>query len=128
MNNNFGKEYKLCHKKVIDKIFTEGKSVRSFPFNLKYTLTESNNNSAPFQVVVSVPKKIFKKAHQRNAIKRLVRESIRLNKHELEQELLSQNKQLAFVLIYTHSEKLTLKELLSKYKKLNNKLINDIKK
>lgn len=77
---SFQKEEKLKSKKRIEKLFAEGESVYSAPLKLifiKTTLPEG----VPIQAGVAVSKKRFKSAVARNRIKRLLRESYRLNKH-----------------------------------------------
>lgn len=78
------KEEKLKHKKDIGLLFEKGKwktcdNVRIITLNLDNKPQEdfSFDNQ---KVGVSVSKKLFKKAHDRNRIKRLLRESYRLNK------------------------------------------------
>lgn len=79
MKLSFPKKEKLKNKQLFEKLFSEGKSVSSYPIKLVYLKTE-----LPFDVSiqagVSVPKKNFKSAVKRNRIKRLIRESYRLNK------------------------------------------------
>ena len=94
MDQSFGKEYKLCSKKLIDSLFAEGKSVKAFPFTLFFLLHENSEN-VPFQLVISAPKRINRHAHDRNRIKRIVREAIRKNKFILEDFLTETNQQLA---------------------------------
>ncbi|QCX01911.1 ribonuclease P protein component [Aggregatimonas sangjinii] len=77
--NRFPKKEKLKSKKLIDRLFAEGKSVSSFPIKLIYLQTELPFE-VPIQAGVTVPKKNFKSAVKRNRIKRLLRESYRLNK------------------------------------------------
>jgi len=74
-NQSFGKELKLCSLKRISEVFTNGKTIFSHPLKVFY-LPNGKGNS---QVLVSVPKRSFKKAVQRNRIKRVMRDSLRLN-------------------------------------------------
>lgn len=86
MNNSLGKEERLKSKKAVSEIFsTQKSSVGSFPFRAFYTLKESENSIAKFGI--AVPKKKFKRAVDRNRVKRLVKESIRINKFDLNNEL-----------------------------------------
>lgn len=75
----FPKTEKLKSKKLIEQLFAEGKSISSYPIKLIYLKVEP-----PYEVLiqtgVTVPKKNFKSAVKRNRIKRLLRESYRLNK------------------------------------------------
>jgi ribonuclease P protein component len=129
MNQSFGKEYKLCSKKLIEKIFKEGKSVKAFPFTLLF-LEHENTGNVPFQLVISAPKKMNRHAHDRNRIKRIVREAFRKNKFILEDFLNANNLQLAIFLVYTSKEEMTTEQLDKKTKKiftlLTEKLQHDL--
>lgn len=86
MDNSFGREQKLKGKKAVSEIFNGPKSsVNSFPFRAFYSISMSDNPVAQFGI--SVPKKKFKRAVDRNRIKRLVKEAIRLNNSDLKIEL-----------------------------------------
>lgn len=80
MRLSYGKSEKLKSKKSIELLFTEGDSVSSFPLRFIYI-----NNSSDSRIGVSVPKKKVPKAVDRNRIKRLMRESYRLNKSVFEE-------------------------------------------
>lgn len=80
MDFKFPKKEKLKSKKLIESLFTEGKAVSKYPFKLVYLKTEFTEE-VKIQAGVSVPKRNFKRAVDRNRIKRLMRESYRLNKH-----------------------------------------------
>src|SRR5690606_30415451 len=103
MNESFGKEYKLCSKKIMEALFQSGKKIHSFPFLAVFSF-EPLDTPTPFQITISVPKRSFRKAHERNRIKRLLRETVRKNKQVLEEVLVQHNQQLALFLIYRHSE------------------------
>ncbi len=100
-NQKFGKEERLHSKKLIGRLFKEGKSFFNYPFKVVYLETEPNN-TAPVTVLISVSRKKFKRAVDRNRIKRLIREAYRKNKHILyESEKLNFQKSLLIGLIYT---------------------------
>lgn len=117
MNETFGKEYKLCSRKIINGLFESGEKVHSFPFSAQYSIQEVPTK-AHFQITISVPKRNFKKAHDRNRIKRLIREVVRKNKLILEEPLEKNQQQLALFLIYKHNAELDYDTLLHKTKKL----------
>jgi ribonuclease P protein component len=120
MNFSFGKEYKLCSHKQIESLFKEGKKVREFPFTFIFSTTEMKIKH-PFQVLISVSKRNFKHAHDRNYVKRCIREAIRKNKFELESRLSEQNLKIVFAIIYTFNERMD-------YVNLEQKLINALSK
>ena len=78
MKLSFSNKQKLKSQKLIDEIFEEGKSVTVFPLKMVYLYTGNSN-----QVGVSVSKRNFKRAVDRNRIKRLMREAYRYNKNML---------------------------------------------
>jgi len=73
------KSERLSKKKLIQELFDKGSSFYLYPFKVFFRLNEGPEN----QVMASVPKSIFKKAVDRNTIKRRVREGYRLNKAKL---------------------------------------------
>ncbi len=121
----FGKEYKLCSKRIIDAVFDQGEQVKAYPYIARYLITGLPEPVA-FQVVFSAPKRTFRKAHERNRIKRLARETFRLNKSELEMYLKNQNKQLALFLVYTAPKEVSFAENQKAMSKLQKKIIDTI--
>lgn len=81
-----GKQARLKSRKVIDHLFKDGKSFTVFPFRVIYHFTKLPVTPDAFQLQAgfSVSKRHFKKAVDRNRIKRLMREAYRLQKNELE--------------------------------------------
>jgi len=125
MNERFGKEYKLCSQKVIAAVFKEGKSVFQYPFKVQF-MEQSIPGEQPFQLVFSAPKRTFRRAHDRNRIKRLMRETFRKKKLILEEVLGQHNKQLALFVIYTAKEELPLKTLMAKTQQLLEKITQEL--
>ncbi len=80
MQFTFNKQEKLKSKKLIERLFTEGKAVSSYPLKLLYLKVEHTGDYR-FQAGVSVSKRKFKSAVDRNRMKRLLREAYRRQKH-----------------------------------------------
>ncbi len=80
MRFTLGQEERLKSKKLIGKLYEEGKSIKVFPLRMVY-VPAKQDLKFPVQVGVSVPKRNFKKAVDRNRIKRLLREVYRKEKH-----------------------------------------------
>jgi ribonuclease P protein component len=119
----FSKSERLCSKVLIDRLFEKGKSFNSFPFRI--TFLEIAESSAPIKIVISVPKRNFKKAVDRNKLKRQIREIYRKEKQKT-YELLGEKK-IILMLIYTAKIKIEFKELEDKTKEMMdrlNKIIN----
>ncbi len=103
----YPKNEKLKSKKTIDLLFTEGKTVSKYPLRLVYMETQFEDN-APLKIGVSVSKKHFKKAVDRNYFKRVLRECYRLNKQLLVDDI---DKNYALLFFYQTKEKLTYQEI-----------------
>jgi ribonuclease P protein component len=79
MTEKFPKNEKLKQSKLIEQLFREGKSVYYYPIKLMY-FENDPSNSSKIKVGVSVSKRNFKRAIDRNLIKRRMREAYRKNK------------------------------------------------
>lgn len=100
MQNTYPKDEKLKHKKLIETLFKEGKSVSSAPLRLVY-LQINHQGDAFLQVGVSVAKRNFKLAVDRNKLKRRMREAYRLNKQVVYHQL---NQKYILMFIYIDKE------------------------
>lgn len=123
MDQTFGKKYKLCRQKLIDSVFKSGNTVKQYPFVVHFMEVEEILE-APFQVTISAPKRLFRKAHDRNRVKRLMRETIRKNKLILETFSITNNKQLALFMVYIAKEEMPYDVLLRKTEQLFIQLVN----
>jgi ribonuclease P protein component len=117
-NATYPKGEKLKGHRLIETLFAQGKSVAQFPLRLVYVPIGFEDESS-IKIGVSVSKKYFKKAVDRNYYKRLMRESYRLNK-ALVADLDTPH---AFMLLYQSRERLSFEEVNEKTKKLFNKFI-----
>jgi ribonuclease P protein component len=107
----FGKYDRLKSRKLIKQLFSEGENFAIYPFRLYYLAGKdifhslqkysSHDNAIILQCGVGASAKTFKKAVDRNRIKRLMRESYRLQKYFLLDILKEKNLQLALFFIYT---------------------------
>ena len=79
MQQTFKKQEKLKKSKLIEQLFTQGKTLTVFPIKLIY-LEIDHDSPYKIQAGVTVSKRNFKKAVDRNRIKRLLREVYRKNK------------------------------------------------
>ena len=79
--NTFKKEERLCSKKLIEELFHNGSSFLLYPFRIVWLKCDLPAD-VPVQVLINAPKRRFKKAVDRNLIKRRIREAYRLNKSE----------------------------------------------
>jgi ribonuclease P protein component len=95
----FGRKEKLKSRKQIEELFLNGKNFSVYPLRVTYQFLPSEETVV--QVGVTAGKKYFKKAVDRNRIKRLIREAYRLQKNDLV-ETLKQKRQKGFLFfVYT---------------------------
>ncbi len=101
-----GKNERLKSRKQIEQLFTEGKNFAITPLKIYYSIGFNKDPNVPFnlQFGVGVSGKNFKKAVDRNRIKRLIKESYRLQKNELKENLRQKKLQLNIFFIYTGKE------------------------
>ncbi len=122
-NNTLPKTERLCSKLLIDKMFVGGTS-RSFSvFPLRVVFVEVEKQAAPASILISVPKKRFKRAVKRNYVKRQIREGYRLNKHPLFEALQAKEYSLAISFIYLSDQFVTTQEIEAKIKTLLSRII-----
>lgn len=104
-NFSFSKAEKLKSRKAISKLFENGRDVYSFPVKILYQSKENNQNSRyPVKCGVSVPGKKFRRAVDRNLLKRRIREAYRMNKSQLIDLAGEKNLELDLFILYTASE------------------------
>jgi ribonuclease P protein component len=95
----FGRKEKLKSRKQIEELFLNGKNFSVYPLRVTYQFLPSEETVV--QVGVTAGKKYFKRAVDRNRIKRLIREAYRLQKNDLV-ETLKQKRQKGFLFfVYT---------------------------
>jgi len=122
MDFTFSKKEKLKSSKVIDLLFSEGKSVSKYPLRLVYVECDNEDN-VPIKMGVSVSKKHFKHAVDRNYYKRVLRECYRLNKSLLLHNL---DKKYAAMFFYQTRDRLSYAEINEKTIQLFEKFVKAI--
>lgn len=95
------KEERLKSRKSISQLFETGQVTHHHPFKVLFNLKEPEESEYPAQIAISVSKKNFKRAVDRNHIKRKIRESYRRNKHLLYDGLEKNDQNVNFFVIYT---------------------------
>ncbi|MHA6249838.1 ribonuclease P protein component [Pontibacter sp. CAU 1760] len=115
-SHTFSKEERLCSKRLIALLFSKGSSFNVYPLRFVYHTPQDMPPAQP-QVLISVSKRYFKRATDRNRLKRQIREAYRLNK-----QVLSQNPEQAprlLGILYIGKEK-------KSYNSIQKKLISGL--
>ncbi len=121
----FKKGERLKRRKIIGRMFNrEGSSFSVFPLRIIWLKTELDV-PYPAQFTLSVSKRNFSKAVQRNRIRRLMREVYRLNKHAIYSSI-QEKDQYAIMLLYVGKHTPTFQELDRKFKILTKKFSKKI--
>ena len=104
LNNGLCKAERLNSKSTIEELFSgNSKSFSIYPLRVVFMPVEKKENALA-SILISVPKKRFKRALKRNKVKRQVREGYRKNKHELLNVLNEKENGLAIAFIYLSNE------------------------
>ena len=106
------KEDRICSKELINELFTgNGRSMTAFPLRvvfMKRTIVDDQPRAA---MLVSVPKRYFKHAVDRNRVKRQVREAFRRNKSIITQNLTDDHEAVAMAFVWLTDEKFPSSEV-----------------
>ena len=118
MNQTYPSIEKLKSKKLLDELFSSGKKLTDFPIKLVYKQLNFEDEVI-IKAGVSVSKRNFKKAVDRNRIKRLLREGYRLNKHILHDGL---SQKYVCMFLYLSKDMPNFEEINIKMERLLKKL------
>lgn len=128
---SFPKAQHLKSERLIGKIF-KGKSSSAGAFPLRAVWEEvdlffdTKNPTIRCQVAMTVPKKTFKRAHDRNYYKRLIREAYRLHKTPFLDFLATYPKKIALMIIFTGKEATDFATVQQKMKRLLEKIVHEL--
>jgi len=119
MNYSFPKQEKVNSLKIIEALYSKG-NYSFFVFPFKFSMVFVAEQQTNCQVLITVPKRNFKKAVDRNRIKRQIREIYRLNKHLLLNNITLQSKQIAISIAYISKTNLEYKQAENSLQKVIN--------
>jgi ribonuclease P protein component len=126
MSNKFYSGEHLKSAKEIQRLFEQkSASVTSYPLRLVYGPMQEQRGNYPIQVGFTVPKRRYKKAVDRNRIKRLMREAFRLNKELLLASLPEDSPQYAWMILYTGKEEIPYRQIERKMRKVINAFLGE---
>ena len=121
---SFVKEERLCSLKAIEALFASGERFSAYPLFVVYRQAETSEGRA--SVLFSVSKKRFKRAIDRNRIKRLLRESYRLNKPAFCQSLVAKGCALHIAFVYIDHTLLEYRQIEAGMKKAMERIIEQL--
>ena len=124
MAYTFKKAERLGSKALIAKLFESGRSFTTHPFRVTW-LEYPLNTGFPAQIAFAIPKKNFKRAVDRNKLKRRSRESYRKNKSRLYISLKEQNKSIILMLVYIAREQVDQVVIEGKINTIIDRLIKE---
>lgn len=107
-------------------MFSKGQSFGQYPLRVVYMPMEERRSEFPAQLTVSVPRKKFPRAVDRNHIRRRVREAWRLNKHRLYRALENREQQYALLIIYVAREALPYPEIEGAVRQMIRRLVKKL--
>ena len=113
----FNKAERLKNHHLLSELFISGKSFSAYPLRVIYIPIEEKG-LFPAQFSLSVPKKKFRLAVDRNRIRRQIREAYRLHKHLLYEDLQSKDKRIALMVMYVAKEEKTYKDIEQSMKRI----------
>lgn len=96
--NTFPLKEHLKSKRVIEKLYAEGASVTSYP--LRAVFLEQEEQEPTAAILISVAKRRFRHAVDRNLVKRRIREAYRTSKHPFVEALQAKGKKMAVAILY----------------------------
>jgi len=123
--NSFPKSEHLCGEIRITRLFTQGDAFIAYPLRVVYLL-EQKKDKESVNVMVSVPKKRFKRAVKRNRLKRLMREAYRLNKQNLWEKLEEKQLQIHIAFNYVSNDELDFASIEKKMKVALERIIEKV--
>lgn len=98
--NTFPLKEHLKSKRVIERLYAEGASVTSYPLRAVFLEQPDEAQEPAATILISVAKKRFRHAVDRNLVKRRIREAYRTSKHPLVEALENDGKKMAIAILY----------------------------
>lgn len=121
--NGFPLKEHLKSKNTIDTLYATGASVTAFPLRAVFMELPPDSTCTTASILISVAKRRFRHAVDRNLVKRRIREAYRLNKQPFIAALNEQNKKMAVAIIYIDTKHNSTEFLKKKMCKLLNAII-----
>lgn len=120
---SFPKTEHLKSKRIIEELYAKGFSVSAYPLRAVFMVLSPEENMPLASILVSVAKKRFRHAVDRNLMKRRIREAYRLNKYLLTDELQESGKKMAVAILYIDNKHVGCELLNRKMRKLLENIV-----
>ncbi len=101
--NTFPLKEHLKSKKTIERLYAEGASVTAYPLRAVFIEQDAEEQEVTAAILISVAKKRFRHAVDRNLVKRRIREAYRTSKHPFIEALENNGKRMAVAILYIDS-------------------------
>ena len=125
----FPRDERLKNRKAIGRLFNRrGATAVAFPLRLMWMRVEQPRGESPVQFTLSVPKRSFKRAVDRNLLRRRIREAYRLRKGEIAATTAASDGQYALIALYTGREILDYATIDRSMRRLLRKFADDLRK
>lgn len=109
---------RLTHKRDIDRLYNNACVIKQYPLKLMVRFEEAPSTNDRLKIVLSVPKRLHKKAVSRNLIKRRMKESFRQSNVPLCEKLSENEKMAHLMLVYIGKHIATYKEIDTAWKSI----------
>ena len=126
----FKRGERLKSRKEIGLLFSgKSRSFAQYPLRLVWRFMDERKSEFPLQFTMSVPKRRFKRAVQRNRVRRRIREAFRLHKSELLTELpQGTEQQIAWMVLYIGKEEASFQEIEKAMQKMMRRFMEQLPK
>ena len=126
MEFTLGKEERLKNNLSIQGLLKRGKTVSSFPLKIYWDYSPDPHQKYPVRAAITVPKRKFKRAVDRNLMKRRIREAYRLNKNMLYETLGQRNQKIQLIILLLSDEFIPYNQLEKRMREILLQLMNKL--
>jgi ribonuclease P protein component len=119
---SFTKGERLCGIKAVSELFSGGRTLNLPPLRIIYRVLPADETHMPVRVMISVPKRHFRRAVDRNLIRRRIREAWRKNKMPLKEMISGTGKRIELAIIYIDTVIIPFDETEKAVKEVTGKL------